>query len=77
MEPTFFKEMPKFKTPQEELEYLRAQVAKRENDLIDKGHFEHASDNALKDVVSAYRNIPVERALHSSNILEKQEKEKS
>lgn len=75
MEPSFFKEMPKFKTPEEELLYLRAHVAKREMDLIDKGHFEHASDDAAKEVVNAYRNVPAERAVHPSNILENKDKE--
>ena len=46
MQPSFFKEMPKFKTPEEELEYLRAHVAKREEELIQTGHTENAKDNA-------------------------------
>jgi hypothetical protein len=75
MEPTFFKEIPKFKTPEEELDYLRAHVAKREADLIDKGRFEHASDNAARDVIGAYKNMPLEDVVHPSNILEKKEKE--
>ena len=33
MNGSFFKEMPKFKTPAEELDYLRAHVAKREEEL--------------------------------------------
>ncbi|MDE2400012.1 MAG: type IV secretion system DNA-binding domain-containing protein [Patescibacteria group bacterium] len=75
MEPTFFKEMPKFKTPEEELNYLRAHVAKREADLIKKGRFEHAGDNAVRDVVGAYKNIPVEKVIHPSHALEKRDKE--
>jgi len=30
--------MPKFKSPEEELDYLRAHVAKREEELINLGH---------------------------------------
>ncbi len=75
MEPSFFKEMPKFKSPEEELNYLRAHVAKREADLIETGHFEHAGDDAAKEVVGAYRNIPIENAVHPSNRIEKSEKE--
>lgn len=75
MEPSFFKEMPKFKSPEEELNYLRAHVAKREADLIETGHFEHAGDDAAKEVVNAYRNIPIEKALHPNNLLEKREQE--
>ena len=75
MRTSFFREMPKFKTPQEELDYLRAHVAKREGELIKIGHVEHAEDNALKDVVSAYKEIPAEEVIHGSNILGKKEAE--
>lgn len=75
MEPSFFKELPKFKSPEEELEYLRAHISKREADLINKGRFEHAGDNAVKDVVGAYKNIPIEKVVHPTNILEKKDKE--
>ena len=40
MEPSFFKETPKFKTPEEELDYLRAHVARREEELKRGGHIE-------------------------------------
>lgn len=76
METSFFKEMPKFKTPQEELEYLRAHISKREADLISQGQFEHASDNAAREVVGAYRDMPAEEVLHKSNIINQQDKEK-
>ncbi len=75
MEPSFFKEMPKFETPQEELDYLRAHVSKREEELIKLGHFEHAGDNAVRDVVGAYSAVPIEQALHKDNILKQKEKE--
>lgn len=75
MELSFFKEMPKFKTPEEELDYLRAHVKKREMDLINKGRFEHAGDNAAKDVVQTYKSIPVEKVVHHSNVIEKKDRE--
>ena len=75
MEPSFFKEMPKFKTPEEELDYLRAHVAKREQELIEIGHFENAKENAAGEVVEAYRGVPVEQALHGSILLDKKDKE--
>ncbi len=75
MELPFFKQMPTFKTPEEELEYLRAHVAKKEADLIEKGQFEHASENAVKDVIGRYKDIPVENLIHPSNILETKDKE--
>lgn len=75
MEPSFFKEIPKFKTPEEELDYLRAHVAKREADLISRGRFEHAGDTAARDIVGAYKNIPIEEAVHKDNILKEKDKE--
>ena len=51
MEGTFLSEVPKFKTPEEELQYLRAHVARREQELIDLGHFEHANEKAVTDVI--------------------------
>ena len=75
MNPTFLKEMPKFKSPAEELDYLRAHVAKREQELIDKGEFEHASDNAVKDVISTYKEVPAKEAIHKDNLITKKESE--
>ena len=69
MEGTFFKEMPKFQTPEEELDYLRAHVAKREQELVSRGH-ENAKDNAVKDILSEYKNIPLHKVVHKNNILE-------
>jgi len=71
MHPSFFREMPKFRTPEEELDYLRAHVRKREEELVTLGHFENAKDNAVQDVVGAYKNIPIEEVIHKNSILEK------
>ena len=73
MEGSFFKEMPKFKTPEEELDYLRAHIAKREEELIRIGHFENAKENAAYDVIGAYKEIPAEELVHSSNIINEKE----
>ena len=75
MEGSFFKEMPKFKTPEEELDYLRAHVAKREEELKDLGHIEHVTENAARDVIGEYKNIPAERLVHKDNIINKKEAE--
>jgi len=75
MQGSFLNEMPKFKTPEEELGYLRAHVAKREEELIQIGHFENAKENAAKGIVEAYKNIPAPEVLHSSNIINKKETE--
>ena len=73
MEPVFFKEMPKFKTPEEELNYLRAHVQAREEELVAKGHFEGASDRAAKDVIAEYNRVPTEEAIHKSNLINEKE----
>lgn len=73
MEKSFFKEMPKFKTPEEELEYLRAHVAEREAELIKVGHFENAKDGAAKEVINAYKEVPAGDAVHASNIINEKE----
>ncbi|MFA6353710.1 MAG: TraM recognition domain-containing protein [Candidatus Paceibacterota bacterium] len=75
MEPSFFKEMPKFKTPEEELDYLHAHVRAREEQLKNLGHIEHAKENAAEDVIGEYKNIPVEKAVHQDNIIGKKEVE--
>ena len=75
MEGSFLNDMPKFKTPEEELNYLRAHVAKREQELIDKGSFEHANENAAEDILDEYKEKPAEDVLHKNNILKKKEEE--
>src|SRR3989344_7545104 len=73
MEPSFFKEMPKFQTPEEELDYLRAHVAKREEELIKIGHIEHTEENAARDVIGEYKNIPAPELLYKDNLIDKKE----
>src|SRR3989339_284440 len=70
---SFFKEMPKFKTPEEELDYLRAHVKKREEELVDLGHTEHAGENAVRDVIGEYKNIPAEQVVHKNNFINEKE----
>ncbi len=70
---SFFKETPKFKTPEEELNYLRAHVAKREEELIQAGHLENANENAIRDVVGAYKEVPAEEVVHGSHIINEKE----
>jgi len=75
MNPSFFKGGdPKFTTPDEELEYLRAKVAKHENELIDQGHFEHAPEVA-RNVIIEYKEIPIENVVVKENIIKEKEQE--
>lgn len=73
MNESFLKEMPKFKTPTEELDYLRAHVAKREQELKDKGHFEHAQENAVKGIILEYKEVPAEEVIHRDQLIKKEE----
>jgi len=75
MQPAFFNEMPKFKTPEEELSYLREHVKIREQELIEKGHFEHAGENAAKEVAIEYKKVPAQEAVHKSNFIDQKEAE--
>ena len=72
---SYFKEMPKFQSPDEELDYLRARVAKREQELIDTGHFENASEAATSEVIAHYANVPAEKALHKDVLIREKEAE--
>ena len=73
MELSFLKEMPKFKSPEEELAYLREHVAKKEEELMKKGRFEHPSEKAVLDVINRYREIPGSDVLARENILSAKE----
>src|SRR3989344_6528955 len=72
-EPSFLSEAPKFKSPEEELDYLRAHVAGREQELIKIGHFENAKDSAARDVIGAYKDVPAEDVVHKSHIINEKE----
>ena len=74
MEETYLKQILKFKTPEEELDFLRAHVAKREEELIQKGHFEHAGDTAVKEIISNYKETPAKDLIHKDNLIKEKEK---
>jgi len=75
MEGAFLNEAPKFKTPEEELDYLRAHVARREQELKDSGRHEGADENAVKDIIGEYKQKSSEEVLHKDNILKQSEAE--
>jgi hypothetical protein len=54
----------KFSSPQEELEYLRREVVKREQELAEKG-LQQEREKIILDKVSDYKTTPVERVLHT------------
>ncbi len=56
---------PKFKTPQEELEFLRAHIKEREKLLQESGQ-EVYHENLADDVLSEYRKFEPEEVMHKS-----------
>ncbi len=70
MNPTFLKEAPKFTTPEEELNYLREHIAKRERELKVSGETENINENAVRDVIDQYKEKPADELLHKSHKLE-------
>ena len=74
--PSFtLKEMPKFKTPEEELQYLRAHVAEREGALKAEGH-ESPGHKATSDAILEYADIPKKEVLHKTHALSAKEESK-
>ncbi len=71
----FLRGMPKFKSPEEELDFLRAHVAEKEKALVDKGHFENASEKAATEVITEYMNVPAEQAVHKDILFKERETE--
>ncbi len=55
----------KFKTPQEELDYLKNKVAEKEKELSEKG-FVYQTGDAVFDEISRYRDKVTEDVLHTN-----------
>jgi len=72
---SFLKEIPKFKTPEEELSFLREHIAKREQALVEGGVVGDNKENAIKDVVENYKEISKEEALHKDHFLSEKDSE--
>jgi hypothetical protein len=70
-----FRQMPQFKSPEEELDYLRAHVKEREDELRKAGHIEHVTESAVKEVITGYKNTPVEEVVAPQNVIDKKQTE--
>lgn len=75
MKSSFFNEAPKFKSPEEELSYLRAHIANREKELKSQGHHERAQENAISDVISEYKDVSQEQIVHPKHLINEKEVE--
>ena len=65
---------PKFKTPQEELEFLRAHIAEREKAINGQGKEVNKEDLA-HNVLTEYRKFEPEDVMHKSAVMKKNEAE--
>ena len=74
MEGSYFKDAPKFKTPEEELDFLRGEVAKHERFSTGETP-EEKKDAAIKSAVENYKKIPQAEVLHKSHALSSKESE--
>jgi hypothetical protein len=75
MNPQFLKEAPQFKTPEEELSYLREHIARRERELKSGGQ-EQAGEQAHKEILQEYKQKTAPEVIHKNNLLGKKETEK-
>lgn len=74
METPYFKELPKFKSPEEELAFLREHIAKRERE-IEESTGEAGAEKAAEETLKAYEMIEPEAVLHKTQIVPKKEAE--
>lgn len=65
---------PKFKTPEEEVAFLRAHIAERENDLRDAGH-EVNAEALTHNVIGEYKKYQPEEVLHKNALMDPKEHE--
>jgi hypothetical protein len=66
---------PKFKTPQEELEFLRAHIAEREKALAEQGK-EANKEQLAHNVLSEYRKYGPEDVMHKNALVKNNEAER-
>lgn len=73
MEPSFSQIEP-FKTPEEELAYLREHIKRREEEALASGE-KLVPGEVAKQTIEAYRDLPVEEVLHPSHAMKPGERE--
>src|SRR3990167_7427187 len=71
-----FKEIPQFKTPEEELDFLRTHVARQEQELLRAGQIERVKEDAVSQVIKEYKNVPAEQVLHKDHAFSAKESAK-
>lgn len=66
--------IPKFRTPEEELNFLRTHVARRERELSREGNT-NSTEHATKEIIEEYKKIPHTEVLHKDAILDSSDAE--
>ena len=61
----YFKELPKFQNPEDELKFLREHVARREQELVEKNVAKPHAE-VVSEAVKAYSMVPAAEVLHPS-----------
>lgn len=74
MEGFNFNNAPKFKTPQEELEYLRAKIAEKEKTLSEQGH-EVNKEQLAHSAIHEYRKYEPGDVMHKSALMKEKDME--
>jgi len=69
VEETLFENVPKFKTPEEELDYLHAAILKRERELRGEVAPEASKERATQEVLQNYKNVPASEVVHKEHEL--------
>lgn len=65
---------PKFKSPQEELEFLRAHIAEREKSLSEQG-IEVSKESITSDVVKEYKQYEPKEVMHKDVVMKERDAE--
>ncbi len=74
MENFNFDNTPKFKTPQEELEFLRAHIAEKEKALMEQGEVAN-KEKLAHDVIHEYRKLEPVDVMHKSAVVRESDAE--
>ncbi len=74
MEGTYFKETPKFNSPQEEIDFLRRHIEDRERELQDSGA-PKSREEVSREAVSAYDMLDKKEVLHKDYQVEEKHAE--
>ena len=63
------KEIPRFKTPEEELSFLREQVAQKEKSLLEQKK-EFKEEEVIRETIKQYQALETEKILPSGRIVQ-------